>query len=511
MLVSLASLLAQDDPIGVVSLPAPSVDWLAVLPIIIMAAGGLLLLTFNSLAELPRWFAPAWTAAVGIATALLSIPEWFRVDDQGPRLTLSDMLAADQFYVFVTIVICVAVVLGAMLAYDYLHREGLPGIEFYVLLMMSATGGIVMAGANDLLLVFLGLEVLSIAAYVLAAMHLRRIQSQEAGLKYFVLGAFSSAFLLYGIAMVYGATGSTNLSTIQSYLAETAILQDGMLLIGLALMLVGFGFKVAAVPFHSWSPDVYQGAPSPAVAYMAAAVKAAAFASLLRVFVTAFGQYASDWQPAVYTLAVITLLVGSLAALVQTDVKRMLAYSSISHAGFILVGVQAASDKGTASVLHYLAAYTFMVIGSFGVVTLVGRKGDAAHALENYRGLGQRRPVLALAFTILLFAQAGVPFTTGFFAKFYVIQAAVEARSFWLAIVAMLSAVIAAFLYLRIVLTMYASDAEDPEATPVTIPAVAGCAILITVAVTVVFGFLPGIIQSWASDAIPVLSAAAGG
>ena len=505
----LGALLAQVDAI-----PSPSVDWPALVPLMIMAAGGLVLLTINSVVvHLPRWFATAWTVAVGIAAGVTVIPVWVRVNDvtRGPKSTLSNMLGVDGFYLFFVAIISAAVVLTALLAYDYLHREGLDGVEFYVLVMLSASGGMVMAGANDLLVMFLGLEVLSIAAYVLAAMHLRRVQSQEAGMKYFVLGAFSSAFLLYGIAMVYGATGSTNLVDIRKFLSTNFLVHDGMFLIGMALMLVGLGFKIAAVPFHSWSPDVYQGAPTPAVAFMAAAVKAASFAALLRVFVVAFSLYSDDWQPAIYALAVVTLLVGSTLAVVQTDVKRMLAYSSISHAGFILVGVEAASAKGTASCLFYLAAYTFMVIGSFGVVTLVGRTGDARHSLSDYRGLGSRRPVLAFAFTLLLLAQAGVPFTTGFFAKFYVIRAATDAHSYWLAIVAMVASVIAAFLYLRIVLAMYASEAEADDSPPVAIPSMAGLAILIAVGVTLVFGFLPQILEHWARDAVPAILAASTG
>jgi NADH-quinone oxidoreductase subunit N len=509
--VNLGALLAQVDTGAI---PSPSVDWPALVPLIIMAAGGLVLLTINSVVvHLPRWFATAWTVAVGIAAGVCVIPVWVRVNDvdRGPKSTLSNMLGVDGFFLFFVAIISAAVVLTALLAYDYLRREDLEGVEFYVLLMLSATGGMVMAGANDLLVLFLGLETLSIAAYVLAAIHLRRVQSQEAGMKYFVLGAFSSAFLLYGIAMIYGATGSTNLVDIRKFLASTLLVHDGMLLIGMALMLVGLGFKIAAVPFHSWSPDVYQGAPTPAVAFMAAAVKAASFAALLRVFVAGFALYSDDWQPAVYALAVVTLLVGSTIAVVQTDVKRMLAYSSISHAGFILVGVEAASAKGTASCLFYLAAYTFMVIGTFGVVTLVGRTGDARHSLTDYRGLGSRRPVLAFAFTLLLLAQAGVPLTTGFFAKFYVISAAIDAHSYWLAIVAMVASVIAAFLYLRIVLAMYAGEAEADDAPRVAIPSLAGVAIVIAVGVTVVFGFLPQILEHWARDAVPAILAASTG
>src|SRR5205823_5152026 len=253
------------------------------------------------------------------------------------------------------------------------RREDLEGPEYYVLMLFSASGGMLMASANDLIVVFLGLEILSISLYTLAGWHQRRAGSQEAAIKYFVLGAFSSAFFLYGIALIYGSTGSTNLGDIAEFLRANTV-TNGLLLAGFGLLLVGLGFKVAAVPFHMWTPDVYQGSPTPVTAFMAAAAKAAGFAALLRVFVSTFGANRLDWQPIVWILAVLSLLVGSVLAVVQTDVKRMLAYSSISHAGYILVGLQAASDRGIAGSLFYVLAYTFMVIGSFGVVTLVGRR-----------------------------------------------------------------------------------------------------------------------------------------
>jgi NADH-quinone oxidoreductase subunit N len=421
---------------------------------------------------------------------------------------LGGALGVDGFSVYFTVLIGFSVILTALFADDYLRREGLDGPELYVLLMLAASGGMVMAGANDLIVLFLGLEILSISVYVLAAMHLRRSESQEAAIKYFVLGAFSSAFFLYGIALVYGSTGSTNLVTIADFLATTALADDIILLAGLALLLVGFGFKVAAAPFHMWTPDVYQGAPTPTVSFMASAVKAAGFAALLRVFFLAFNSYATDWQPIVYALAVLSLLVGSVLAVVQTDVKRMLAYSSISHAGFVLVAVQAATDKGVEAALFYLGAYTFMVAGAFGVMTLVGRTGDAHHGLDDYRGLARQRPVLAFSFTVLLLSQAGVPFTSGFFAKFYVIDAAVEARSFWLAITAMIAAVVAAFLYLRIIVAMYLADEDESvELEPVEIPFRAGLGLAITVAVTLLFGFLPQPLVDFVGDAVPTLVA----
>jgi NADH-quinone oxidoreductase subunit N len=505
-----AVLLAESSALA----PAPSVAWWGLVPLIVLVAGGVLLLTINSLVKrLPSWVPPAYTIGIGIATFVTVIPPWTRIHHHGATSTLSGLYGIDQFSLFVTGVIACVIVLASLLGVGYLHREGIGGIEYYVLLLLSASGGVVMASANDLMVLFLGLETLSLAVYVMAAMHLRRGQSQEAGIKYFILGAFSSAFLLYGIALVYGATGSTNLATIKTFLSQRALDDETMLFVGFALVLVGLAFKVAAAPFHSWTPDVYQGAPSPVVAFMAAGVKTAGFAALIRVFVSGFSQYADTWQPAVYALAVATLLVGSILSVRQRDVKRMLAYSSISHAGFLLVGVQAASAAGAAADLFYLGAYAFMVAGSFGVVTVVGNGLHGRHDLAHYKGLAQRRPVLAFAFTIFLLAQAGVPFTSGFFAKFSVITAAVDARSYWLAIVAMVSSVIGAFMYLRIVMAMYLGehDAHGAEhALPgpkLAVPRTAAVAIGACVAVTIAFGIVPHVIQNLANDAEPVIVA----
>ncbi|MXW75297.1 MAG: NADH-quinone oxidoreductase subunit N [Acidimicrobiaceae bacterium] len=430
-----------------------------------------------------------------------------------PVRAIGDQFSFDGFSLVMAGVILSAVVLCALLLDEYLRRERIDGPEMYVLMMLSAAGGVVMAGAGDLIVLFLGLETLSISVYIMAALHVRRSESLEAGLKYFVLGAFSSAFLLYGMALVYGATGSLNLHEIRLYLASVVILKDAMLLAGLAMMLVGLGFKVAAVPFHTWTPDVYQGAPTPVVAFMASAVKAAGFAALVRVFVVTFLPYWPDWTPAVAVLAMLTLLVGAVLAIVQRDVKRMLAYSSISHAGFILVGVEAASARGTAAVVFYVAAYAFMVIGTFGVLTVVSGPGDRKTNLDDLDGLAARRPALALALTIFLLAQAGVPLTTGFVAKFEIIGAAVEVRSFWLAVVAMVSAVVSAFLYLRIVLSVYlgspADDSESSDDAPVErVHPAAGLAIGIALAVTIGFGLIPGPIDELATEAIPQLFAA---
>jgi NADH-quinone oxidoreductase subunit N len=366
----------------------------------------------------------------------------------------------------ITMLVASAMVVTALVADGYLRREDITGAEFHVLALVSASGAMLMGMANDLIIVFLGLEILSIALYVLTAFNHRRAASGEAALKYFILGGFSSAIFIYGIALTYGATGSTNLTQIADFLSKNAVLTNGLLLAGLALMLVGFAFKVAAVPFHMWTPDVYQGAPSPVTGFMSAVAKAGAFAAMLRVLFTSFGVVSTDWKPIIYGLAVLSLVLGSVLALRQRDVKRMLAYSSINHAGFILLGVEAATTRGVSASLYYLFAYTFMTIGSFAVVTVLGREGDGDHDLTRYRGLARRQPVLALSFAVLLLAQAGVPFTTGLWAKLQVVLATISAGAVPLAVIAMVTAAIAAFFYLRVAVLMYAPGVDDSEQPP---------------------------------------------
>lgn len=516
-------LLQEIEPFELVK---PDVDWAGLSPLLIMAAAPLFFLTFWSLAShvAPRRTPSIVAALTGVATIVAAWIQWDRIGDFDRvdgfggfgASTLASTYGIDRFSMLLTMLIAAAVTLTAVFAHDYLEREEINSAEFFVLLMLSAAGGIVMAGANDLIVLFLGLEVLSIAVYILAASHLRRSESQEAGIKYFVLGAFASAFLLYGIALIYGATGSTNLVHVNNYV-DTLVAsgETGLLYGGMALLLVGFGFKIAAVPFHAWTPDVYQGAPSPTVSFMASAVKVGGFAGLLRVFNVALrdNALADDWAPIVFALAVLSMIYGTVVGVVQDDVKRMLAYSSISHAGFILVGVEAAtgadatSGRGMSGALYYLAAYTFIAIGSFAVISVASPKGDAAHSLDDYKGLAKRKPALALAFTVLLLAQAGVPFTTGFLGKFMVIGASLETENYLLAIVAMLAAVVGAFLYLRIVLAMYSDGDEADAAVSGTepIPRAAMLTIAVTVAFTLFFGIFADPLVDQVEDAIPVL------
>ncbi len=447
----------------------PAIRYLAIMPVIILLGGAVLLLAAQSLVRRPLRlrFATVSTVVISLGAFALAWWQWTDVMDHGPYTTIAHAVVSDGFSVLVTVLVTSAMVLFALVAEGYLAREGIEGSELHVLALVSASGAILMAQANDLVIVFLGLEILSIALYVLTAYNHKRSESGEAGLKYFVLGGFSSAVFVYGIALTYGATGTTNLTQIASFLSRNVLVHDGVLLAGMSLLLVGFAFKVAAVPFHMWTPDVYQGAPSPVTGFMAAVAKAGGFAAFLRVFVSSFGVLRADWRPIVYVLAIVTLLVGAGLAVVQRDIKRMLAYSSINHAGFVLLGLQAASAAGVSAALYYLFAYAFMVIGSFAVVAVIGRSGDMEHDIASYRGLARSQPLFAFAFALLLLAQAGIPFTTGFLTKFQVVVASVDGHSVPLAVVAMGSAALAAFFYLRVTVLMYGPEraAEEVPAT----------------------------------------------
>ncbi|MFM7890999.1 MAG: NADH-quinone oxidoreductase subunit N, partial [Actinomycetota bacterium] len=435
---------------------APSIDWYALSPYIVLLGGALVLLLVGALTpRWPRgWYAMLTALTAGTAGVVASL-QFAALADDAPRSLMKGVLAHDRFGLLAVIAICVAVIITSMMASDVAASAAgdapsaaadcaqTDSLEPYSLLLVAALGAAIMVTANDLVVSFLGIEILSISLYVLAASDRRRTASQEAGLKYFVLGGFSSAFLLYGIALVYGTTGQTNLGGIAVVLADEVTLprNDAMLLAGVALLLVGFAFKVSLVPFHSWTPDVYHGAPTYVTGFMASLGKIAAIVALVRLFVIAFPVRADDWRPAVFVLAVLTLVVGSVLAIVQTDVKRMLAYSSISHAGFMLVGLEAAghigsssAPEGTSSTLIYVVLYSVLALGSFAAVSIVSRAATAAGStnatsLDAFKGVAKTNPVFALGFTVLLLAQAGVPLTSGFVAKFGVIRAAVSTES----------------------------------------------------------------------------------
>jgi NADH-quinone oxidoreductase subunit N len=499
------------------TLLGPSVNWFALSPILVMLGAAMVLLVVGALA--PRWprhLYALFTAAAGLAVMILCFFLWDNITDDGASTLIGGALRFDVFSMFITITIAVAVVLVAFVTDDYLRREDLDGPEVYALYLLAAIGGVVMGSANDLIVLFLGLEIMSISFYVMSASHRKRIESQESGIKYFILGGFSSAFFLYGIAMVYGTAGSTNFTNIVASFNTNvpAVRHDAFILAGVALLLVGLGFKVAAVPFHFWTPDVYQGAPTPVTSFMASVGKVAAFGAMLRVLIFALPHWRDDYRPIVWALAVLSVVVGSVMAVVQTNVKRMLAFSSVSHAGFILIGVEAAAHRagqpdagnGVPAALLYLLLYSVLVIGTFSVVTMVGRTGDSATELSSFRGLGKSHPMIAASMTVLLLAQAGVPLTSGFVAKFGVIQAAVEEHSYAIAIIAMVASVIAAFLYLRIMISMWVTEPESGDAglEAIRVPLWTGVALALSVGFTLAIGFYPG----WLIDATKAAIAA---
>lgn len=476
----------------------PEIPWGQLVPLLVLLGGTCALLLFGTL--IPRWptYASATVTIVTAGAAIVaSAFKWNWLYSNKGNTYIADAIAVDRFSVFLTVVICGAVIGAALLMSTHLQRNDNEGPELYSLFLTAAIGAIVMVSANDLIVMFLGLEVLSLSLYLLAASNRRREESQESGLKYFVLGGFASAFFLYGIALVYGATSKTSISGINNSLTTLISIRnvDALLLIGIGLLVIGLAFKVSAAPFQVWTPDVYEGAPTPVTSFMASAGKVAAFAAMLRLLTAGLGSRSDDWRPVIWALAILTVFVGSIMAVVQTNVKRMLSYSSISHAGFILIGVEAAghsSGDGLNSAVAYLAIYTVLVLGSFAIVLAISGTDDDLTSLDDFKGLAQRRPSLALAFSILLFAQAGVPFTSGFVAKFGVIKSAVEVDSYAIAIAAMVAAVIGAYLYLRIVVSMWLEEPTSTDKVVVAKPVIA--VISFAVAFTLLIGIFPSIL-----------------
>ena len=434
----------------------------------------------------------SYAGIAGAAAASLAL--WGR---HGPITVLGNMVAADKFSVIARLILLAVAAVAVIYAHHYFARTGEGQGEFYPLMLFALSGMTLITAAADLIMVFLALEILSLSLYVLTGFS-NRLAASEGSMKYFLLGAFSSAFFLYGIAFAYGQAHTTNLGAIarstQGHIGPLPLAFAAM-----GLLAVGFAFKVAAVPFHMWAPDAYQGAPTPVTAFMSAATKVAAFAALIRVFDTAFNPLAWDWTPFIWVLSAVSMVVGSLLAIAQTDVKRMLAYSSVAHAGFILVGVTAATQQGISASLFYLLAYAFMILGAFGVVMLVSSRGEERTSLASYAGLARRRPLLAGLLTIFLLSLAGIPPTAGFIAKVGVFAAATQAGHWPLVLIAALASVIGAFFYLRVIVLMYMQEPQDdqvPERAPLPTAAVAAPAFL-----TVLFGVFPGLVTGFLHSA----------
>jgi NADH-quinone oxidoreductase subunit N len=482
------------------ALVLPAVDLRPLLPLLVLAATAGLVLLLDLLPPRERKDHLGFVSALGVVGVLV-VTYWMTFSIGGGELRgFGGMVVLDPYALFFNIVIGYASGIVLLLSMDYIRREGQEAGEFYALVLFSALGMMLMASAGDLIMVFLGLETMSIALYVLTGFFRNRIEAGEASMKYFLIGAFASGFFLYGIALIFGATGSTNLDRIANAVAAGAG-RDPMLVIGFGLLLVGFGFKISSVPFHMWAPDAYEGAPTSIAALIATGSKAAAFAALLRVLLTAVRGAPLDWPLLMWGLAALTMTVGNVVALAQQNLKRMLAYSSIAHVGYMLVGVVAGGSLGTGSVLFYLLVYTFTTAGAFGVILLLERDGREAVQLGDYGGLATRHPLAALALSIFLLSLIGIPPTAGFVGKFYLFGAAVKSGYVWLAVIGVLNSAIAAYYYLRLIVFMYM---REPEGAPTVLaPSLSGALALVVALWGVVqLGVAPGPLFDLAQAAV---------
>ena len=414
------------------------------------------------------------------------------------------VVSADNFGLFVTLVLVVVGLLSLAVSGPTIEREKLPAGEHYALMLFALAGMMLMATATDLLVIFLALEVLSLAVYVLTGIRRNKPAASEAAFKYFLLGAFSSAFFLYGIAFTYGVTGSTHLDRIGSVLASHAVAPGPLGLVAVGLLMVGFAFKVSAVPFHMWTPDAYEGAPPAVTGFMSTGVKAAAFAAFVRVFLSALAPLKPEWSPVLWAVAAATMVLGTVVGVAQRSVKRMLAYSSIAHGGYLLLALLAGNDAGKGAVLFYLLSYAVTNLGAFGVIALLETEDRANDQIADYAGLWNERPWLAGLMAMFLLSLGGFPPMVGFIAKWYAFTAAIRAGYVWLAVVGVLTSVVSVFFYLRVVVMMFMTPTDSPVRVP-AIPKVAGLALVVSAALILYLGILPARVLDWAAASISTI------
>ncbi len=471
----------------------------AIVPMACVTAAGIAAMVAEAFREPGERMPIGGLGIVGLAgAAIAAFLLW------GRNASSFGVVAADNFGLFVTWILVIVGVLSIAISGPSIDREELPGGEYYCLMLLAIAGMILMATATDLLLIFLALEVLSLGVYVLTGIRRRTERSAEAALKYFLLGAFSSAFFLYGIAFTYGLTGSTRLDRVGSLMAAQAMAPTPMQLLAVGLLFVGFAFKVAAVPFHMWTPDAYEGAPPAVTGFMSTGVKAAAFAAFARVFLSAFEPLRADWSIVLWVVAAATMIVGTVVGVVQTNVKRMLAYSSIGHGGYLLLAILSANDLGKGAVLFYLLTYAITNLGAFGVIAVLESRDRANDAIADYAGLWYERPALAALMAIFLLSLGGFPPLAGFIAKWYVFSAAIKAGYIWLAIIGVLTSVVSVFFYLRVVVMMYMTPRAAGAAVPAT-PRVASAALAVSAILLLYLGILPTRVLDWAAASVATI------
>ncbi len=476
----------------------PEIDLYLIAPEIIITAFGFLVLLVDVFA--PKGEKKGYLGVLSLIGVAIAFFYTLPLVGSG-KTGFEGMFTSDGFAIFFKITILIIAFLTVLISMGYASREGIGFGEYYALILFATLGMMLMAAGTHLIVIFLGLETMSISIYILAGMLREDRRSVESAFKYFLLGAFATGFLLYGIAFLYGATGSLYLKDIASYIATKKLLDNPMLLMSLAFLTIGFGFKIASVPFHMWTPDVYEGAPTSITAFMATGVKAAGFSALIRVFYTALPGFRPDWTSIMWLIAVVTMTVGNIVAISQNNIKRMLAYSSIAHAGYILVAFVAGNKLGTSGILFYLMAYAFMNLGAFTCVILLGKKGEENILINDYAGVGFKYPLLAASMTIFLLSMAGIPPLGGFMAKFYIFSAAVEAKFYWLAILGVLNSAISVYYYLRVTVLMYFRESER-EITGLQFSPAPVIALILALIGTFYMGIFPSNVFTFAQKSI---------
>ncbi|MCU1259096.1 MAG: proton-translocating NADH-quinone oxidoreductase, chain [Bryobacterales bacterium] len=465
------------------------------LPELILSAAGTFMMVLIPLAKdrYPSLFGNFSIVAIlsAIAASLFAFTN--------PGTAFSDLMVVDGFATFFRVLVLSVGITTVLSSYRFLHREGTDPGEFHALILFSLAGQCLMVSANSLIMIFIGLEISSIATYILCGYLRDDKRANESALKYFLLGSFATAFFLYGIAIVYGATGSVALTDIRRVLISAASPPVAMIGIAIALMLVGILFKISAAPFQVWAPDVYQGAPTPVTSFMSAGPKAAAFAIFLRIFMTAFQSDAHGWAPLVWLSALLSMTIGNFGALLQNNIKRIMAYSSIAHAGYVLVALAACSEIGTAAAMFYLAAYACMNIGMFAVVVHLSGKGERHLSIEDFAGLGVTQPVTAALLTVLILSLIGVPLTGGFFGKFYIFKAALQSNLVWLTVLGLLNSAVASYYYLRILVMMYMREPGEVTSNIEPLPFTLQAALFLPVLGTFILGVFPGALINFAN------------
>ncbi|MSM39758.1 MAG: NADH-quinone oxidoreductase subunit NuoN [Geobacter sp.] len=476
----------------------PAINFAAIMPEMILSVVAMVLLLINVFVPSEQKAYLGYMSLIGIIVTFVSVVSGWN----SPQAGFNGAVLQDNFALFFKGIFLISAFLTILITDQYLQREECNWGEMYPLILFATVGMMLMASGTDLMTIFLGLEVLSVTLYILAGFNRNNVKSNEAGLKYFLLGAFSTGFLLYGMALTYGSTGTTRIAGIAEQVMQNgSVLANPMLLVGMLMMAVGFSFKVAAAPFHMWTPDVYEGAPTPMTAFMSVGPKAAGFAAFMRVLLVALPALRADWSMLLWVLAVLTMTVGNITALYQNNIKRMLAYSSIAHAGYVLVGFTAGNAVGTAGVMFYMLSYAFMNIGAFAIIVMVGKKGEDNNNVSDYAGFGFKHPVLGMCMSIFLFSLAGIPPAAGFIGKFYLFSGAIQAGYVWLAIIGVLNSAASVYYYLRVMVYMYMKDPTEEFDWLKVSPAIALCVIL-AVAGVLIPGIVPGTLLSLAQQAV---------